>query len=241
MSNILTGYLNKRLKEKVSSERDENWRTAGPVITISREVGCSGLSLANIIANSLNIKKQTGKWKVLSKEIFYQSAQELNMDPERVQRVFKQSDKYTFEEILKAFSNKSYKSEKKIINTVTDVVRSFAIEGYTIIVGRAGHIIANDIKNALHIRLTAPLNFRIEEIQRKDDLSRVEAFARIEKIEKERISFRRAIREENLHEELFDLIINRESFSENEIVDIVKLAMKKKGILERVKANVQYY
>jgi cytidylate kinase len=163
------------------------------------------------------------------------------LDQERVQRVFKQSDKYTFEEILKAFSNKNYKSEKKIINTVTDVVRSFAIEGHTIIVGRAGHIIANDIKNALHIRLNAPLNFRIEEIQRKDDLSREEAFASIEKIEKERISFRSAIREEKLHEELYDLIINRESFSENEIVDIVELAMEKKGILERVKAKVQYY
>lgn len=241
MSNILTGYLNKRLKEKVSSERDENWRTAGPVITISREVGCSGLSLANIIANSLNMKKQTGTWKVLSKEIFYQSAQELNMDPERVQRVFKQSDKYTFEEILNAFSNKNYKSEKRIIKTVTDVVRSFAIEGYTIIVGRAGHIIASDIKNALHIRLTAPLNYRIKSIQKKNGLSRGEALGFIEQVEKERIAFRMAIREENLHEELFDLIINRESFSENKIVDIVDLALEKKGILEHIKAKVQFY
>lgn len=241
MSNILTGYLNKRLKDESLSKDNANWMTAGPVITISREVGCSGLPLGRKIAEFLNKKRRSVDWKVLSKEIFYQSAQELNMDPERVRRVFKQSDKYTFEEILNAFSNKNYKSEKRIIKTVTDVVQSFAIEGYTIIVGRAGHIIACNIKNALHIRLTAPLNFRIEEIQKKDGISRIEAISRIEKIEKERISFRKAIHQENLHEELFDLIINRKSFTENEIVELVDLAMEKKDMLERVEAKIQYY
>lgn len=238
MSNILTGYLNKRLNDKSSSKNNDNWSTAGPVITISREVGCSGLDLGRSIAENLNRKRQIGKWRVLSKEIFYQSAQELNMDPERVQKVFKQSDKYTFQEILNAFSNKNYKSEKRIIKTVIDVVRSFAIEGYTIIVGRAGHIIANDIKNALHIRLTAPLNYRIKSIQEKKSLSREEAFRFIKQVEKERSTFRMAIREENLHEELLDLIINRESFTEKEIVEIVGLAMEKKGIMEHIKAKV---
>lgn len=240
MSNTLMRYLNKRLKKENPFEKDD-WIAAGPVITISREVGCKGLKLANLIAKQLNKRKFLSDWKVLSKEIFYQSAVELNMQPEHVQRVFKQSDKYTFEEILKAFSNKNYKSEQRIINTLLDVVRSFAIDGYSIIVGRAGHIITSDIKNAFHIRLIAPLDYRIKTIQFNHSLSQEEAILFIDRVEKERIAFRKAIHEENLHEELFDLTLNLASFSNDEIVDIIEFAIDKKGVLKNEKIKVQYY
>ena len=50
------------------------------------------------------------------------------------------------------------------------------------------------------------------------------------KVEKERIAFRKAIHNDNLHEELFDFTINRASFSNDDIVDIIELMMDKKGI-----------
>lgn len=240
MSNVLTKYLNTRLKEEDSLKK-ENWQEAGPLITISREVGCNGLKLANLLAESLNDKKLSGKWRVLSKEVFHQSAEELNMEPENVRRVFKQTDKYVFEDILKAFNNKNYKSERKIIKTVSEAVLSFAIEGYTIIVGRAAHIIASEIKNAIHIRLTAPLDYRVKNIQINNSLNREEAIRFIAKVEKERKAFRKAIKEENLREELFDLTLNRSSFETEELVEIVKLAMDKKGILTTSNHNIQFY
>lgn len=240
MSNALMGYLNQRLiKEK--SENTYGLDQAGPIITISREVGCNGLVVANLIANKLNKNIFVAKWQVLSKEIFYKSALELNMDPERVRRIFKQSDKYAFEEILKALSTKNYKSEKRIVNTVIEVVRSMAIDGFAIIVGRAGHIIANDINNAIHIRLTAPLNYRIKNIQVNNDLNREEATRFIKKVEKERAAFRKAIREENLREELFDLTINRATFSDENIVGLIENAIEKKGILQDIKPKIQFY
>jgi cytidylate kinase len=240
MSNALSSYLNKRMKEENSFEKGK-WQSAGPVITISREVGCTGLKLARTIANRLNNRKFLSEWRVLSKEIFKQSAEELNMHPEHVRQVFKKSDKYVFDEVIKAFNNKSYKSEQKIVNTVIDAVRSFAIEGYSIIVGRAGHIIANDLKNAFHVRLTAPLEYRIKAIQVNDDLNREEALQFINKVEKERIAFRKAIKKEKLHEELFDITINRATFSDENIVDIIELAMERKGILEDARSKVQFY
>ena len=238
MSNVLMGYLNKRLKNEVTSKKD-GWNSAGPVITISREVGCNGLKLANLIAKRLNEKKSKKQWQVYSKEVFYQSAQELNMEPEGIRKIFKKSDTYTFDEILKAFSNKNYKSEQKIINTVLDVVRSIAVDGFSIIVGRAGHIIANDIEKALHLRLIAPIEYRINTIQKNNGLNHDEALRFIQKVEKERISFRKSIKEDRLREELFDLTINRASFSNDEILDIIELAIQKKGILNDVKLKVQ--
>ena len=163
------------------------------------------------------------------------------MQTEHVKRVFKQTDKYTFDEILKAFSNKNYKSEQKIINTLLEVVHSFAIDGYSIIVGRAGHVIASDIKNALHVRLTAPLEYRIKTIQINNDLNREEAILFIKRVEKERVAFRKAIRIDNLREDLFDLTLNRASFTNEEIVDIIEFTLDKKCVMENAKAKIQYY
>jgi cytidylate kinase len=240
MGNALMIYLNKRLEEEKNSPQ-KGVSTAGPVITISREVGCNGIKLADLIAKRLNKRKTITEWKVLSKEVFYESAKELHLEPERISRILKQTDKYTFEEILKAFGDRQYKSERKIIKTVSDVVRSFAIDGFSIIVGRAGHIIAKDIKNALHIRLTAPLDYRIKTIMENNKLNHQEAIHFIQRIEKERIAFRKAICEEKVVEENFDICINRASFETDEIVDVIEYIVDKKKMLEGYKQKVDYY
>ena len=69
MGNSLMNYLNSRLKEAKAREYG-NMNEAGPVITISREVGCNGLVLARLIAERLNKNLAKGSWNVLSKEIF---------------------------------------------------------------------------------------------------------------------------------------------------------------------------
>ncbi len=240
MGNELINYLNRRLKKEDPFEQGR-LVTAGPVITISREVGCGGIKLAKKIACRLNEQRFLDDWRVLSKEIFQKSANELEIDTEHVIRVFTESDKYTFEEIIKAFNNRNFKSERRITNTVKDVIRSCAVEGFAIIVGRAGHIVASDIKNAFHIRLVAPMEYRIKAVQEKKDLNRDNAIEFIQRVEKERITFRNAFKDDNYNQDNFDLILNRASFSDDDIVDIIENAIVKKGILTDAKLKVQYY
>lgn len=240
MGNSLMIYLNKRLEES-KNQSAKNHFTPGPVITISREVGCNGLKLAQQVAARLNERKFETDWKVLSKEVFYQSALELNMNPDRIHRIFKQTDKFVFDEILKAFSDKQYKSERKIIKTVADVVRSFAVDGFCIIVGRAGHILAKDIEHALHIRLIAPLEYRIRNIMENNRLNREEAIHFIDRVEKERIAFRKAICQEKMVEESYDICINRAAFDDNLIIDLIEFAVDKKNILGGYSRRENYY
>ncbi|PIF06006.1 MAG: hypothetical protein CSA36_03905 [Draconibacterium sp.] len=239
MGNSLLIYLNQRL----SGENKLAKRTVepGPVITISREVGCNGLVLARYVADRLNRHKLTADWRVLSKEVFFESAKELNIDAERVRKTVKQSDKNTFDEILNAFKDKSFKSERKIINTVSDVIRSFSMKGFCIIVGRAGHIIASDIKNALHLRLVAPIEYRINTIINNNKLSRDDAIRFINRVEEERAIFRRALCKNTTYVEMFDLTINRAKFNDTEIVDIVEYAVNKKKILQGYKSPVDFF
>jgi cytidylate kinase len=178
---------------------------------------------------------------VLSKEVFFQSAKELDMEPEKVQRVFKYSNSYTFNDILNAFGTKKFKSEKKVIKTVNEVIRTFAEEGFCIIVGRAAHIIAQDINNALHLRLLAPLEYRIKTIIENNHLNREEAINFIRKVENERKAFRKAIRQEAPENDLFDLCINRAAFTDEEAIDIIELAAEKKNIFKDYGKQIDYF
>ena len=238
MRNSLMIYLNKRLlgHETLRKKSFE----PGPVITISREVGCNGLRLARYVAARLNTHKLSAEWRVLSKEVFYESARELDMDPERIRKTFKQADKYTFDEILKAFNDRSYKSERKIAKTVSDVILSFAVDGFCIIVGRASHIIAKDIKNSLHIRLVAPMEYRINTIMYNKNLNYEDAIKFIHQVEIERDAFRNSICKDKNFVELFDVTINRAKFTDDEIVDIIEYAVNKKKILQGYKSVMEF-
>jgi cytidylate kinase len=231
MSNLLLTYLNKRMKENEVSKKSET-RSAGPVITISREVGCNGVKLAYLIANRLNSKKSDASWKVISKEVFHESAKELKMDPEQVRKIMQQSEKFTFEDILKAFSDKNYKSDLTVGKTMKAVILHIATDGFCIIVGRAGHIIAQGIKNALHIRLVAPLDYRINTIMQNNNLNREAAINFIHKVDKERLAFRKAILKEDPLNEMFDITLNRAAFSDEEMVDLIEFAAIRKEIFQ---------
>jgi cytidylate kinase len=203
---------------------------AGPVITISREVGCNGVKLANLIVSKLNLENPDKNWKVISKEVFYQSAKELKMHPDEVRKTLHQTEKFTFDDILKAFSDKNYKSDITISKTMKRVIRRIAADGYCIIVGRAGHIIANNIQASLHIRLIAPLEYRIDTIMHNNQLNREEAINFIEKVEKERLQFRRSIFKEDPAHEIFDITFNRAAFSDEEIIELIEFAAMKKNL-----------
>lgn len=236
MKNLLSNYLDKRLD--ASNTICGSTQKSGPVITISREVGCNGLILAKALAVELDKTSNGHKWKVLSKEIFHECAKELNLDYNRIIKFYKNTQRYTLEEILYAFNNKNYKSERKIIRTVVDVIHSFAVEGHCIFVGRASHIITRDIKNSLHIRLVAPLDYRINTIMQNNNLTREKAIEFIHKVENERAAYRKALNEGGIREEDFHLILNRGWFDNGQLIDIILETVRIKNLLAKAKEEV---
>lgn len=227
-SNLLLKYLNNRLTENNTQKQVD--LGPRPAITISREVGCNGVKLAHMLADSLNNKNPAVQWKVISKEVFFESARELNMSPEQLRKTLSQREKFHFEEIIKAFNDKKYKSGPTIAKTTRDVIMHFANNGYCIIVGRAGNIIAKNLKTVLHIRLTAPLEYRIKTIMENNGLTRENAIRFINQVEEERVAFRESVLGAKIHDEMFDIMLNRGVFSDETIVELIEFAAEKKGI-----------
>lgn len=65
-----------------------------------------------------------------------------------------------------------------------------------------------------------------------DKLNRSDAIAYIEKLERERKAFRKAVRKESPEKDTFDICINRASFEDEETVDLIEVAAEKKGIFK---------
>ncbi|MGQ7871094.1 cytidylate kinase-like family protein [Sunxiuqinia sp. sy24] len=240
MENSLLNYMNKRFGDINPPHRREK-QIAGPVITISRQVGCGGVKIARLLAEALNEFVICKKWEVISKEVLHESARQLELDPRKVNRLFTPDEHTTFDEIIEAFNARMYKSDRVILKTVKEVIKGFAVDGCCIIVGRAGHIIAKDIEHSLHVRFEAPLEWRIEEIASRKSISTDDAFKIINETEKKRAAFRKHYTNKKHPEELFDLTINVSKFKEDEVVKLIKSAIELKGITERFRSNISYF
>lgn len=231
--NILQKYLEERHRDK---KEDKDFGQPGPVITISREFGCSGKFLADKIAERLSQEgylpaDKSEDWRVISKEILEHSARELELHPSQIEYVFKYEKKSAIDEILGALSSKYYKSDRRIKNTIKKVIHNIGVEGNSVILGRCGSIITRDIPRSLHIRLVAPLEWRTEVIAKRFNLEPKKARDYILDIDKKRAQLRNEMAGETVDDTHYDLIFNASRFSFDEMTDLIVHTLQVKKVI----------
>ncbi len=169
MENILLKYMEHRLSDTPFEMKQS--RETLPFITISREYGCPTRPIAIGIAEKLNKEsiesRNFREWKVVSKEILNETAKELHLNTGRVYKIINRDKRTTIDEILNALSEKHYQPDRKIFNTIASVIKGFAQQGNVIIVGRGSVAITYGFRNGLHIRLNAPIEWRINQIMER--------------------------------------------------------------------------
>jgi hypothetical protein len=83
---ILFDYFDKRHREAVLGQPASE---DGPVITISRQTGCDARQVGEHVAEQLNVKYKTNRWRWIDKDIIYRIAKELNTEASRVEGFYK--------------------------------------------------------------------------------------------------------------------------------------------------------
>lgn len=229
MNDIFSEYLTKRFSEM---NLEKLKRHPGPVITISRVAGCSAQDIAKLLAKKLNNDKTENKWEVISKEILHLSAEKLRLHPDKIQTVFIAKHHNFFEDLAKTFLSSDYNLEYKMRKTVVNVIHRFAVDGYKIIIGRASNIVCSDIPNSLHVRIDASIDWQIEQIMQLKNLSKNEALEYVKVTDNNRESFRKLIKGDNKKKDNFDLTINHERFTDEEIVELIVRAAEIKKMLK---------
>jgi cytidylate kinase len=230
MENLLRKYMEERFADSETTEPSGRL----PFVTISREFGCPSKLIAKLLAESLNEnpspRKKPLPWRYINKEIVMDSAHDLDIDPSRVQHLFDAEQHHALDDIFASFSE-HYRSDRKIIKTIRDVVKSFVHKGNIILVGRGGAAITQGYHNVLHVRLQAPLEWRIKEICALRGVSAEDAHRLAIETDKKRTALMEIFLGKKFDLSMFDLVFNCQTFDPECVVGGIIRMMEIKNMI----------
>lgn len=230
MSLDLIKYLTERNKRTIDFIKEP-----GPVITISREMGCPGTQLTSALVQELNKRyrlKDDNLWHWLAKDKVQKiAAEKLGLPEEDIDYVFEAKRKGIMEEVLQSMSTKYYKSDRRIQNTVKGVIRSEASKGRVVILGRGGVAITRDIPRSLHIHLEAPFEWRVLRVEEMYKFDTKSAEQYVKEIDKKREEIRVYFGGKDTDYTKFDITFNSMTLSIPEIVDIIIHSMEVRNLI----------
>jgi len=224
-------YFDERYRESIlNNPASED----GPVITISRLTGCDARETASVVIEKLNTRFGITKWRWVDKDIIYSIAKELNIDTQRIESFYEGIKLSNLSEMIMAFSG-GFVSDLRVKKAIKDVVLSICKEGYVVLVGRGGVSIARDIKDALHVRLSAPFYWRVENVMKKKEMGLETAEKYVMETDEKRNDLIQTFLDKKIKnpDSLFDVTLNRQSFSITETADLI-VAMYEKKVLKRM-------
>lgn len=113
-------------------------------------------------------------------------------------------------------------SDERYLSTLTDIIRDLATHDDVLIIGRGSQVILKDWPGAVHILLIAPLDYRIEYIARRDELTAEEAEKRVNDRDKGRVDFHRKFFKIDVNDpSLYHLTLNTARFPADEAAQMI--------------------
>ena len=131
-----------------------------PFVTLSRAFGCEALPLALRLSEVLNERcRPFFTWVAYDQQLLDKVAREMNLQRGVVEAIDGRR-RSEMAEIFDAILSRPV-DDSLMFRKLAEVIRSLAIHGHAILVGRGSHLITQDLKTGLHVRLDAPREWRI--------------------------------------------------------------------------------
>ncbi|MBW7858034.1 MAG: cytidylate kinase-like family protein [Leptonema sp. (in: Bacteria)] len=217
---VILKYIRERRLAEFGPEIEP--KEPGPVITIAREYGCPGFTLAERLAKTLSSKtladNSVGEWKAINKGILKEVADHFELPESIIEETYRRAKPFdVINDLFLSTTGKSIPSDVKIRKKIADIILKMANDGRYIIVGRGGAMLARRIPQSLHLHLYAPLAWRAQQVSTKEEVSIEEAERRINEVDKERIYLRKYFSGEAPSDDFYDVTFNCESLSTDHI------------------------
>ncbi len=202
-----------------------------PFITISRQFGCMALETGVRFTERLNRSRASESvWTFYDREIVHRIASDMKIS-EKLASLLSEGSRSQITRYMEALFRR-WPIDDEVFQRAVRVIRSICEKGHVVVVGRGACKIAEDMAEGFHIRISAPLVWRVEQVASFYDLSRGEAERRIGLIDAEREAFfRQYFNEDVANPDLYDMVLNQARLSMDSIVDLVVQAMRSRGLL----------
>lgn len=204
------------------------------VITISRELGSEGDKIADLMCEALGYCR-------VDKAMLTQIAEEsgvhmdavLEMERGVTRRARLVSGEMTslYRKQASAFERRGAIDEKAYTQVLQETMEQFAQEGNAVIVGRGGQMVLRDWPGALHVRLFAPIEIRVQRIMQRENLSQAEAARRIEQSDEQKRQYIRQMynNADWRNSKYYHLLIDTGRIPAEVTAQIIVLAAQDKG------------
>ena len=163
------------------------------IITVSRQMGAGGSEVARRVADALG-------FRVVDNELIDRVAERAGLPPEEVADREERAPGFV-ERLVRALSRSTPEllsvppdrlpepEEKSLVQVTEKVVAEVAAEGRVVLVGRAAPAVLAGSHEALHVKIVAPLAFRIARTAERDGVDTREAERRVKESDANRARY----------------------------------------------------
>ncbi|MGD0390780.1 MAG: cytidylate kinase-like family protein [Tepidisphaeraceae bacterium] len=189
-------------------------------LTISREPGAGGVPLAQRLAERLNAHGP-GDWSAWDQELVEKVSAEYHLKKGVIETVNERPHNW-LNDLVSNFSQNVTPSDLGVFKKVAGTIRALATAGHAILVGRGGRFITNGLAGGIHLRLVAPLEYRVKTTAESFNLSLPAAAKRLAEIDRNRTVFYRQFWPgKSLEPQSFTMTLNSAELSLDEMVACV--------------------
>ncbi|HUO06716.1 MAG TPA: cytidylate kinase-like family protein [Phycisphaerae bacterium] len=205
-----------------------------PFITISRQAGAGGHTLARGLVERLNrlahssmsVEDSTSgaqPWQSFDRELVERIGRDHHLSTELIESLERSSHTW-LEEFFRGLGHTDSRvpGELAIVRRAAQTIRALAQGGYVVLVGLGGVFITHNMPGGIHIRVVAPLEARVQWEVKSRNITEKQARREIEIMDAERDAFfRKYWPNKQLAPELFHIALNSGMMNEEQMVDCV--------------------
>lgn len=155
------------------------------ILTIGREYGSGGREIGLKLSKELNIP-------CYDKRLIAMAAEEINMDPDRLEQVDETSVNrwlYSIPNTPNPVTGYSLPINDTVFMVQSKIIKKLADHGSCIIVGRCSDYVLDEYKNCYNIYVYSPMEDKIKRVMKRSSVSEKEAKDMIVKTDKRRRAY----------------------------------------------------
>jgi len=165
------------------------------IVTVSRQIGAGGSAIASLVAHALG-------FRLVDNELIDRVAQQAGLSRTYVANREERAPGF-LERLIRVLSRSTPEmqsappdrlpepEETSLVAATEKVVAELAAEGRVVLVGRAAPAVLSNTRDALHVKIVAPIPFRIARIVEADGVDEREAERRLKESDANRARYHR--------------------------------------------------
>lgn len=207
------------------------------VITISREIGSGGRTVGRKLARKLGVR-------FCDKELINALREKFSLSASEIERIKGEKKNWLSDMIRSTIPapefvllndpNSAYLNNVRVPVTTdeifeaeTEILKELAAESSCVIAGRSGFFVLKDVPNKVDIMLVAPRDKRVARVAEKQNLTPDKAALIVDSVDKSRENYVKRYTGNSRYDlRNYDLVLNVDDLSEDEVVDIILAYLK---------------